>query len=58
MANAGAIRQLWQLTYRQALTMMFSDIFLALMLCFALTTAIVPMMRKVKPPAAPSPDAH
>jgi DHA2 family multidrug resistance protein len=53
-----ALRQLWQLTYREALTMTFSDIYLVIMLCFVLTTLSVPLMRKVAPPKAPSADAH
>jgi DHA2 family multidrug resistance protein len=59
-ANAGqaALRQLWQLTLREALTMTFSDIYLVIMVCFALTTACVPLMRKVTPPKAPPADAH
>jgi DHA2 family multidrug resistance protein len=58
--NAGqaALRQLWQLTLREALTMTFSDIYLVIMVCFALTTACVPLMRKVTPPKAPPADAH
>lgn len=53
-----ALRQLWQLTYREALTMTFSDIYLVIMVCFTLTTISVPLMRKVAPPKAPSADAH
>jgi DHA2 family multidrug resistance protein len=29
-----------------------------IMLCFIIATAMVPLMRKVQPPAAPSADAH
>jgi len=28
------------------------------MVCFIIATAMVPLMRKVQPPAAPSADAH
>jgi DHA2 family multidrug resistance protein len=56
--SEAALRQLWQLTYREALTMTFSDIYLVIMLCFAITTITVPLMRKVAPPKAPSADAH
>jgi DHA2 family multidrug resistance protein len=31
---------------------------LMIMLCFVIATAMVPLMRKVQPPAAPSADAH
>jgi DHA2 family multidrug resistance protein len=57
-ASQAALRQLWQLTLREALTMTFSDIYLVIMVCFALTTACVPLMRKVTPPKAPPADAH
>jgi DHA2 family multidrug resistance protein len=53
-----ALKQLWQLTYREALTLTFSDTYVLLMVCFAITTALVPLMRKVAPPKAPSADSH
>jgi len=56
--QTAAVRQLWQLTYREALTMTFSDTFLAVMCCFVIATAMVPLMHKVAPPKAPSADAH
>ena len=58
LGESGAIRQLWQLTYREALTLTFSDTFLAIMVCFLIATAMVPLMRKVVPPKAPSADGH
>lgn len=57
-AQAGALRQLWTLTLREAQTQTFSDIFLLVMACFIVATAMVPLMRKVAPPMAPSADAH
>ncbi|MES2103019.1 MAG: DHA2 family efflux MFS transporter permease subunit [Pseudomonadota bacterium] len=57
-SQAGALKQLWSLTYREAQTQTFSDVFLAIMVCFVLVTITVPLMRKVTPPAAPSADAH
>ncbi|MFJ3058666.1 DHA2 family efflux MFS transporter permease subunit [Herbaspirillum sp. NPDC087042] len=56
--QAAALRQLWQLTYREALTMSFADAFLAVMVCFVIATLMVPLMRKITPPKAPSADAH
>jgi DHA2 family multidrug resistance protein len=53
-----ALHQLWLLTYREAQTQTYSDAFLAIMVCFIVATAMVPLMRKVVPPAAPSADAH
>ena len=58
LSESGALRQLWNLTYREALTLTFADTFLAIMVCFILATAMVPLMHKVKPPKTPSPDAH
>jgi DHA2 family multidrug resistance protein len=58
LASQAALRQLWQLSFREALTMTFSDIYLVIMVCFALTTISVPLLRKVAPPKAPSADAH
>jgi DHA2 family multidrug resistance protein len=56
--QAYALKQLWQLTYREALTLTFGDVYVLLMICFAITTVLVPLMRKVGAPAAPSADAH
>jgi len=56
--NAAALRQLWNLTYREAQTQTYADAFLAIMVCFIVATAMVPLMRKVVPPATPSADAH
>ena len=57
-AQTGALKQLWNLTMREALTLTFSDAFLAVMAVLLIATAMVPLMRKVAPPAAPSADAH
>jgi DHA2 family multidrug resistance protein len=57
-AQAGALRQLWSLTMREAQTQTFGDVFLCVMACFIGATAMVPLMRKVAPPKAPSADAH
>jgi DHA2 family multidrug resistance protein len=57
-AQAGALKQLWSLTIREAQTQTFSDVFLCVMACFVVATAMVPLMRKVAPPKAPSADAH
>ncbi|PZP26859.1 MAG: EmrB/QacA family drug resistance transporter [Pseudomonas kuykendallii] len=56
--STAALRQLWLLTYREAQTQTFSDAFLTIMCCFIVATALVPLMHKVVPPAAPPADAH
>jgi DHA2 family multidrug resistance protein len=57
-AKAGALRQLWLLTYREAQTQSFGDVFLFIMVAFIIATLMAPLMRKVAPPKAPSADAH
>jgi len=57
-ADGGELHALWQLTFREAQTLSYADAFLAIALCFVIATVLVPLMRKVTPPAAPSADAH
>ena len=58
MGHAIALRELWTLTMREAQTQTYADAFLALMLCLAIATVMVPLMRKVVPPKAPVADGH
>jgi DHA2 family multidrug resistance protein len=53
-----ALHSLWQLTFREAQTLTYSDAFLSIMVCFVIATVMVPLMRKVQPPKGPSADAH
>jgi DHA2 family multidrug resistance protein len=57
-AKAAALKSLFTLTWHEALTQTFADAFLIIALCFVLAFALVPLMRKVAPPKAPSADAH
>ncbi len=57
-AQESALRALWQLTFREAQVLTYSDAFLSILACFVVATALVPLMRKVAPPQGPSPDAH
>ncbi len=57
-ADAAALKQLSALVMREARTLTFSDAFLVILVCFAIATPMVLLMRKVAPPAAPSADAH
>ncbi|VVE62389.1 EmrB/QacA family drug resistance transporter [Pandoraea captiosa] len=57
-AQTAALRQLWLLTLREAQTITFGDIFGGLGAIFLFVTLMVPLMRKVAPPKAPSADAH
>ena len=56
--QAGALKSLFALTMREALTQTYSDAFLAISCCFMLATVMVPLLRKVTAPAAPNRDAH
>ena len=55
--HAASLKQLWQLTYREASTMAYADAFLVIMVAFVIATALVPFLRNVTP-KAPPPDAH
>jgi DHA2 family multidrug resistance protein len=56
--HQAALRELFQLTYREAETLSYADAFRAIMLAFILATCLVPLLRKVVPPAAPAAGAH
>jgi DHA2 family multidrug resistance protein len=56
--HAAALKQLWSLAYREALTQTFADAFFAIAIIFAIVTVMVPLMRQVTPPKAPPADAH
>jgi MFS transporter, DHA2 family, multidrug resistance protein len=56
--HAEALKLLWTLAMRESQTQTFADAFLAIMLCFIIATAMVPLMRKVTAPARPPADAH
>ena len=57
-AQAAALRRLWSLALREAQVQTYADAFLVIALCFAVATLLVPLMRKVTPPAAPVRDSH
>jgi MFS transporter, DHA2 family, multidrug resistance protein len=46
------------LAYREARVQTFADAFLAMAVCLAVATLMVPLLRKIATPAAPSTDAH
>jgi DHA2 family multidrug resistance protein len=52
--HAAALKQLWSLTWREAQTQTYADIFLVIAVCFVVATVLVPAMHKVKAEAAPS----
>jgi len=56
--HAAAIKQLWLLAYREASTLAYADAFRAIMLAFIVATLLVPFLRQVAAPAAPSNGGH
>jgi MFS transporter, DHA2 family, multidrug resistance protein len=56
--HATALQLLHALVWREAQTQTFADAFLAVMVCLAIATVMVPLMRKVVPPKAPAAEAH
>ncbi|HVI89060.1 MAG TPA: DHA2 family efflux MFS transporter permease subunit [Dongiaceae bacterium] len=57
-AHAAALKALFGRAWDEALTQTFADAFLFIALCFVVAFVMVPLMRKVAPPKAPSADAH
>nr|WP_295740109.1 DHA2 family efflux MFS transporter permease subunit [uncultured Acidocella sp.] len=51
-----ALKLLWKLTYAQAQTMAYADAFCAIAAAFALAVCLAPLLRQVKPAAAPPPE--
>ncbi|CAM5762374.1 MFS transporter [Labrys miyagiensis] len=56
--HVAALKQLWQLAYREASTLAYADAFRAIMVAFVIATLLVPLMRNVAAPRTPPPDAH
>ena len=56
--HAAALKQLWQLAYREASTLAYADAFRAIMVAFALAAILVPLMRNVAAPKAPAAVSH
>ena len=48
-ASEAALRELWNLAYREASTMAYADAFRVLMLACLVAAGLVPLMRKVAP---------
>jgi DHA2 family multidrug resistance protein len=57
-SHAAALKQLWQLAYREAATIAYADAFRAIMVAFALATLLVPFMRAVAAGPKPAAPAH
>ena len=55
--HAAALKELWQLAYREASTMAYADAFRAIMVAFVIATILVPLMRSGATPKAAA-NAH
>jgi len=56
--HSAALDQLWHLAYREASTLAFANAFRAIMLAFVVATLLVPLLRNIAAPAAPSGKVH
>jgi DHA2 family multidrug resistance protein len=56
--HVAALKQLWQLTYREASTLAYADAFRAIMIAFVVATPLVLLMRNVAAPPVPRAQAH
>ena len=52
--HVAAIKQLWELAYREASTLAYADAFRAIMIAFVVATFLVPLLRNVAPASAPA----
>ncbi len=56
--HAAAMKDLWNLTYREARVMTFADAFLFIGVCLAVATLLTPLMKKVAATPATAANAH
>ena len=56
--HAIALKQLWELAYREASTMAYADAFRAIMVAFVIATLLVPLMRNIVPSKETVPNSH
>jgi DHA2 family multidrug resistance protein len=56
--HVAALKQLWELAYREASTMAYADAFRVIMIAFMAATILVPLLRNVAAPKAPATGSH
>jgi MFS transporter, DHA2 family, multidrug resistance protein len=56
--QAAALKQLWQLAYREAATLAYADAFRTIMLVLVIATLLVPLLRNVSASNHPPMEAH
>jgi DHA2 family multidrug resistance protein len=57
-AHAAALKQIWNLAYREASTLAYADAFRAIMIAFIAAALLVPLMRKIAVSARPATNSH
>jgi DHA2 family multidrug resistance protein len=58
LGHTAALKQLYNLVLREALTETFSDAFLLIAIALFSVAFLAPLMRSIAPPKVPSADAH
>jgi DHA2 family multidrug resistance protein len=56
--HLAAIKQLWELAYREASTLAYADAFRAIMVAFIIATFLVPLLRNVAAPVSAPAQSH
>ena len=56
--HVAALKQLWELAYREASTLAYADAFRAIMIAFVIATLLVPLMRNVGPAKTSASQGH
>jgi MFS transporter, DHA2 family, multidrug resistance protein len=56
--HLAALKELWQLAYREAATMAYADAFRVIMVAFIIATLFVPLLRRVTAPGTASAASH
>ncbi len=56
--HLAALKELWQLAYREAATMAYADAFRVIMVAFIVATLFVPLLRRVTAPGTAAADSH
>ncbi len=56
--HVAALKQLWNLAYREASTLAYADAFRAIMLAFLVATLLVPLLHQIVPAKAPASGSH
>ena len=56
--HVAALKQLWQLAYREASTLAYADAFRFIMIAFVIATLLVPLLRNIALIATAASPAH